>query len=62
VIVRRAGVADAAVLAELRGIARLADRPCGDAPAVRRRCAVDFYLRNGFSRHRQFLLWEPAAD
>jgi GNAT superfamily N-acetyltransferase len=23
--------------------------------------AVDFYLRNGFSHHRQILLWEPAA-
>ena len=25
------------------------------------RRAVNFYLRNGFSRHRQLLLWEPAA-
>jgi len=25
------------------------------------RRAVDFYLRNGFSHHRQLLLWEPAA-
>jgi GNAT superfamily N-acetyltransferase len=25
------------------------------------RRAVDFYLRNGFSHHRQILLWEPAA-
>ncbi|MCP2328416.1 GNAT superfamily N-acetyltransferase [Hamadaea flava] len=24
------------------------------------RRAVDFYLRNGFSHHRQLLLWEPA--
>jgi GNAT superfamily N-acetyltransferase len=24
------------------------------------RRAVDFYLRNGFRRHRQLLLWEPA--
>jgi GNAT superfamily N-acetyltransferase len=24
------------------------------------RRAVDFYLRNGFSQHRQLLLWEPA--
>ena len=26
------------------------------------RCAVDFYLRNGFSHHRQLLLWEPDAS
>ncbi|MFC6020646.1 GNAT family N-acetyltransferase [Plantactinospora solaniradicis] len=26
------------------------------------RRAVDFYLRNGFSHHRQILLWEPAAS
>jgi GNAT superfamily N-acetyltransferase len=26
------------------------------------RRAVDFYLRNGFSHHRQLLLWEPAAS
>ncbi|GAB1646227.1 GNAT family N-acetyltransferase [Krasilnikovia sp. MM14-A1259] len=25
------------------------------------RRAVDFYLRTGFSHHRQLLLWEPAA-
>lgn len=25
------------------------------------RRAVDFYLRNGFSHHRQLLLWEPDA-
>ncbi len=25
------------------------------------RRAVDFYLRNGFSHHRQILLWEPAS-
>lgn len=25
------------------------------------RRAVDFYLRNGFSHHRQLLLWEQAA-
>jgi len=25
------------------------------------RRAVDFYSRNGFSHHRQLLLWEPAA-
>ena len=25
------------------------------------RRAVDFYLRNGFSHHRQLLIWEPAA-
>ncbi|GIF20843.1 hypothetical protein Ate02nite_35730 [Paractinoplanes tereljensis] len=24
------------------------------------RRAIDFYLRNGFSHHRQLLLWEPA--
>ncbi|GIJ11000.1 hypothetical protein Van01_42140 [Micromonospora andamanensis] len=24
------------------------------------RRAVDFYRRNGFSHHRQILLWEPA--
>lgn len=26
------------------------------------RRAVDFYLRNGFSHHRQILLWEPDAS
>jgi GNAT superfamily N-acetyltransferase len=26
------------------------------------RRAVDFYLRNGFSHHRQLLLWEPATS
>jgi GNAT superfamily N-acetyltransferase len=26
------------------------------------RRAVDFYVRNGFSHHRQLLLWEPAAS
>ena len=26
------------------------------------RRAVDFYLRNGFSHHRQLLFWEPAAS
>ena len=26
------------------------------------RRAVDFYLRNGFSHHRQLLLWEPASS
>jgi hypothetical protein len=25
------------------------------------RRAVDFYRRNGFSHHRQLLLWEPAV-
>ncbi|MEU4222498.1 GNAT family N-acetyltransferase [Actinoplanes sp. NPDC026623] len=25
------------------------------------RRAVDFYLRNGFGRHRQLMLWEPSA-
>jgi GNAT superfamily N-acetyltransferase len=25
------------------------------------RRAVDFYLRNGFSHHRQLLYWEPAT-
>jgi GNAT superfamily N-acetyltransferase len=25
------------------------------------RRAVEFYLRNGFSQHRQLLLWEPSA-
>jgi GNAT superfamily N-acetyltransferase len=25
------------------------------------RRAIDFYLANGFSHHRQLLLWEPAA-
>ncbi|MCY1138050.1 GNAT family N-acetyltransferase [Actinoplanes sp. Pm04-4] len=25
------------------------------------RRAVDFYLRNGFTHHRQILLWEPAG-
>ncbi|XVU21980.1 GNAT family N-acetyltransferase [Actinoplanes sp. CA-054009] len=26
------------------------------------RRAVDFYLRHGFTHHRQLLLWEPPAD
>ena len=26
------------------------------------RRAADFYLRNGFSHHRQLLLWEPTAS
>jgi GNAT superfamily N-acetyltransferase len=26
------------------------------------RRAVDFYLRNGFTHHRQLLLWEPDAS
>ncbi|AVT35527.1 GNAT family N-acetyltransferase [Plantactinospora sp. BB1] len=26
------------------------------------RRAVDFYLRNGFSQHRQMLLWEPSVS
>ncbi|MFG3642996.1 GNAT family N-acetyltransferase [Micromonospora sp. NPDC047762] len=26
------------------------------------RRAVDFYLRNGFSHHRQILLWEPTGS
>ncbi|MGI5519797.1 GNAT family N-acetyltransferase [Micromonospora sp. CA-259024] len=26
------------------------------------RRAVDFYLRNGFSHHRQILIWEPTAS
>jgi len=26
------------------------------------RRAVDFYLRNGFSHHRQLLLWEPGIS
>jgi GNAT superfamily N-acetyltransferase len=26
------------------------------------RRAVGFYLRNGFSHHRQLLLWEPTID
>ncbi|GAA2469700.1 hypothetical protein Ahu01nite_000650 [Winogradskya humida] len=25
------------------------------------RRAVDFYIRNGFTHHRQLLLWEPTA-
>ncbi|SFF01804.1 N-acetylglutamate synthase, GNAT family [Actinoplanes philippinensis] len=25
------------------------------------RRAVDFYLRNGFTHHRQILIWEPGA-
>jgi len=25
------------------------------------RRAVDFYLRNGFSHHRQLLFWEPTT-
>ncbi|MEV1145415.1 hypothetical protein [Micromonospora sp. NPDC049799] len=75
-IVRRAGAADVAVLAELRGVdgdklSAYADWVAAHAEThlpfvaeldghVRR--AVDFYLRNGFSHHRQILLWELAAS
>jgi hypothetical protein len=47
--------------------------PATDSPRLRRvivlhvtvhsgRRAVDLYLRNGFSHHRQLLLWEPATS
>jgi GNAT superfamily N-acetyltransferase len=45
----------AAILAEARA------RDLSHVTVHSGRRAVDFYLRNGFSHHRQLLLWEPAA-
>jgi GNAT superfamily N-acetyltransferase len=45
----------AAILAEAR------TRDLSHVTVHSGRRAVDFYLRNGFSHHRQLLLWEPAA-
>jgi GNAT superfamily N-acetyltransferase len=45
----------AAVLAEAR------TRGLSHVTVHSGRRAVDFYLRNGFSHHRQLLLWESAA-
>lgn len=49
-----ARVADVSALAELQDI-----RPEQHVTVHSGRRAVDFYLRNGFSQHRQLLLWEP---
>jgi hypothetical protein len=43
----------AAILAEARA------RELAHVTVHSGRRAVDFYLRNGFSQHRQLLLWEP---
>lgn len=48
------GALMAAILAEAR------DRGLPHVTVHSGRRAVDFYLRNGFSHHRQILLWEPA--
>jgi GNAT superfamily N-acetyltransferase len=45
----------AAILAEAR------NRDLSHVTVHSGRRAVDFYLRNGFSHHRQLLLWDPAA-
>ena len=45
----------AAILAEARS------RELSHVTIHSGRRAVDFYLRNGFSHHRQLLLWEEAA-
>lgn len=45
----------AAILAEAR------TRDLSHVTVRSGRRAVDFYLRNGFSHHRQLLLWEPAV-
>jgi GNAT superfamily N-acetyltransferase len=45
----------AAILAEARA------RELSHVTVHSSRRAVDFYLRNGFSHHRQLLFWEPAA-
>ena len=45
----------AAILAEARS------RELSHVTVHSGRRAVDFYLRNGFSHHRQILLWEPAG-
>lgn len=45
----------AAILAEAR------TRDLSHVTVHSGRRAVDFYLRNGFSHHRQLLLWEPDA-
>ena len=46
----------AAILAEARS------RELSHVTVHSGRRAVDFYLRSGFSHHRQLLLWEPAAS
>ncbi|MDI6098878.1 GNAT family N-acetyltransferase [Actinoplanes sp. NEAU-A12] len=49
----------AALMAAILAEARVRDLLHVTVHSGRR--AVDFYLRNGFSHHRQILLWEPAA-
>ncbi|MBO3740175.1 GNAT family N-acetyltransferase [Actinoplanes sp. NEAU-H7] len=54
---RRQGIGAAlmaAILAEAR------DRRLLHVTVHSGRRAVDFYLRNGFTRHRQILIWESA--
>jgi len=48
----------AALMATILAEARL--RKLAHVTVHSGRRAVDFYLRNGFSHHRQLLLWEPA--
>lgn len=49
----------AALMAAILADARIRDLSHVTVHSGRR--AVDFYLRTGFSHHRQLLLWEPAA-
>jgi GNAT superfamily N-acetyltransferase len=49
----------AALMAAILAEARARDLTHVTVHSGRR--AVGFYLRNGFSHHRQLLLWEPAA-
>ncbi|MBB4764578.1 GNAT family N-acetyltransferase [Amorphoplanes digitatis] len=50
------GALMAALLAEARGRGLL------HVSVHSGRRAVDFYLRNGFGRHRQMLFWEPVTS
>ncbi|WP_244945122.1 GNAT family N-acetyltransferase [Couchioplanes caeruleus] len=49
----------AAVMAAILAEARARDLAHVTVHSGRR--AVDFYLRSGFSQHRQLLLWEPGG-
>jgi GNAT superfamily N-acetyltransferase len=49
----------AALMAAILAEARVRDLVHVTVHSGRR--AVDFYVRNGFSHHRQLLLWEPVA-
>ncbi|WP_308285646.1 GNAT family N-acetyltransferase [Actinoplanes hulinensis] len=57
VIVRRGNVADALMAAIL---AKARERGLLHVTVHSGRRAVDFYRRNGFTRHRQILIWESA--